>query len=100
MVVDASQPVANIIRQSSDLYTLIVKKMDFVAFIATVINCVISLAENFLGLQDLMTEALQGLLLPENVLPSQFFKYRDPFQTDPWNLEPFGIDLVGSRPLE
>ena len=39
MVVDAPQPVANVVRQSSDLDTLIVKKMDLVAFIATVINC-------------------------------------------------------------
>jgi hypothetical protein len=36
MVVDA--PVAKVILQSSDLYTLIVKKVDVVVFIATVIN--------------------------------------------------------------
>ena len=32
-VVDAPQPVANVVCQSSDLDTLIVKKVDFVAFI-------------------------------------------------------------------
>ena len=77
---DASQPVANVIHQFSDLDTLIVKKVDFVAFIATVINCTaqvskklenISAAEKFLGLRDLTAEALHGLLLPGNVLQSQ-----------------------------
>lgn len=56
----------------------------FVPFIATVINCtghmsknsrkldiIISAAEKFLGLQDLTAEALQGLLSPGNVQPSQ-----------------------------
>jgi hypothetical protein len=61
MEVDASQPVANVIHQSSDLDTRIVKKVDFVAFIAMVINCTaqvsknlenISAAEKSLGLLD------------------------------------------------
>ena len=38
MEVDAPQPVVNVVRQSSDLDTLVVKKVDFVAFITTVIN--------------------------------------------------------------
>ena len=38
MVVDAPQLVAIVFLQSSDLDTLIVKKVDFVTFIATVIN--------------------------------------------------------------
>ena len=66
--------------QLQTLNTLIVKKVYFVAFIATVINCnaqvskkldIISAADKFLGLQDLMAEALQGLLSPGYVPPSQ-----------------------------
>lgn len=84
MAVDAPQPVANGIPQSSYLDTFSVKKVDFVAFIASVINCtaqlskkpkqldiIIAAAERFLGLQDIPAEALQGLLSPENVPPSQ-----------------------------
>lgn len=55
------QPVANVINQPSNLDTLTVK-VDFVDFIATV---------KFLGIQDLMAGALQGLLSPENASPSQ-----------------------------
>lgn len=84
MAVDALQPVASVLSQSGDLDTLIVKKVDFVAFIATVINCtaqvskkskkmdiIISAANMFLGLQDFTAEALQGLLSLGNVPPSQ-----------------------------
>lgn len=39
MVVDAPQSVANVVRQSSELHTLIVKKVDILVFIATVTNC-------------------------------------------------------------
>ena len=39
MEVDEPQPVVNVICQSSDLETLIVEKVVFVAFRATVINC-------------------------------------------------------------
>lgn len=76
MVADAPQPVRNVIRHSSDLDTLLVKKVDFGAFIATVINCtthvskkldIISASDKFLSLQDLKAE---GLLLPGNVPPS------------------------------
>ena len=84
MAVDAPQPVANGIPQSSYLDTFSVKKVDFVAFIASVINrtaqmskkpeqldIIIAAAKKFLGLQDFPAEALQGLLSPENVPPSQ-----------------------------
>lgn len=84
MEVDALQPVASVFTQSSDLDILIVKKVDFVAFIATVINCtaqvsnksknldiIKSAANKFLRLQDFTAEALQGLLSLGNVPPSQ-----------------------------
>jgi hypothetical protein len=64
-----------------DLDTLIVKKVEFVAFIDTVIKCttkeskkldmLISAAEKVLGLQYIMAETLQGLLSLGNVPPSQ-----------------------------
>ena len=70
MVVDALQPVDSVLIHLGDLDTLIVKKVDFVAFITTVINCtaqvsknskkqdtIISAAEKFLGLQDFNAEA-------------------------------------------
>lgn len=61
--------------------TLILKKVDFDAFIVQVINCtaqtnkkskkldiIVSAAERFLGLQELTAEALQGILF-EDVSP-------------------------------
>lgn len=41
MTVDAQQPVEiqNVVHQLKDTYTLIVKKVDFVVFIAQGINC-------------------------------------------------------------
>jgi hypothetical protein len=74
MAVYELQSVASVLSKLGDLDTLIVKKVDFVAFIATVINCtaqvsersklleMISAAETFLGLQDFTAEALQVLL--------------------------------------
>lgn len=43
MTVDAQQPVEiqNVVHQLKDTYTLIVKKVDFVEFIAQVINCTV-----------------------------------------------------------
>jgi hypothetical protein len=69
MVVDASQPVLNVCCQSKDI--LCDKKVDFVAFIATVINCTaqvskrskkldIIVAEKLLGLKDFTSEDLRG----------------------------------------
>jgi hypothetical protein len=39
MEVDAPQPVVNVVCQSRDLDTLIVKKVDILVFITTVIHC-------------------------------------------------------------
>ena len=68
-----------ITHESQIVFTICVKKVDFVAFIATVINCtaqvskkskkldiIVAAAEKSLGFKDLTSKDLQGLLAPED----------------------------------
>lgn len=86
MAVEAGQPVANVLSQLSDLDTLNVK-VDFVAFIATVINCtaqmsmksnnldiIISAAEKFLGLQDCRSTARTIVAMKSLTLAGGFLR--------------------------
>lgn len=59
-----------------DTNTLIVKKVDFVVFIVQVIHCnvkkldtIVSVAARLLGIQELTTETLQGILTEDDPPP-------------------------------
>lgn len=68
MVVDVPQPLLNVCCQSKETCCVLKKKVDFVSFIATVINCtvqvskksqkldIVAAAETFLGLNDFTSE--------------------------------------------
>lgn len=63
-------------RISAEMDTLIVKKVDFVVFIVQVIHCnvkkldtIVSVAARLLGIQELTTETLQGILTEDDPPP-------------------------------
>lgn len=83
LVLDAPQSMVKVcqLREPDMQY---VKKVDFVAFIATVINCtaqvatkskkldiIVAAVGKYLRLQEFTAEDLQGLLATEDVTPSQ-----------------------------
>lgn len=83
MVVDAPVPIVNRPREPKEPDMLYVKEVDFVAFIATVINCpaqlerkskkldiIVAAAGKYPGLQE-FTADLEGLFATEDAPPFQ-----------------------------
>lgn len=71
-----TQLVQNVAQQLRDTDALIVKKVDFVVFIVQVIHCnvkkldtIVSVAARLLGIQELTTETLQGILTEDDPPP-------------------------------
>ena len=64
MVEDTPQPVVNVFCQTK--YTLCVKKVDFVAFIATVINCTAQVSKKLKKLDIIVAEAEKCLGLKDS----------------------------------